>query len=97
MSYSITFTPAARRRLKKLDPSIQRRLIQRIRTLATEPRPSGVRKLSGRDTLYRIRVGRYRIIYQARDAALTILIVRVGDRKDVYRRIEELLDEESHN
>ncbi len=53
--------------------------------LAIDPRPSGVVKLSGEENLYRVRAGDYRIVYSIQDAALLVLIVKVGDRKDVYR------------
>ena len=53
--------------------------------LAKEPRPKGVKKLSGADDLYRIRVGDYRVVYQIRDDRLIVLVVRIGHRKDVYR------------
>ena len=53
--------------------------------LAANPRPKGVKKLSGPDDLYRIRVGDYRIVYQIHDDRLIVLVVRIGHRKDVYR------------
>ncbi len=53
--------------------------------LAVNPRPKGVKKLSGLDDLYRIRVGDYRIVYQIHDDRLIVLVVRIGHRKDVYR------------
>ncbi len=53
--------------------------------LAANPRPKGVKKLTGLDNLYRIRAGDYRIVYQIRDDRLIVLVVRIGHRKDVYR------------
>jgi len=53
--------------------------------LAINPRPKGVKKLTGLDSLYRIRTGDYRIVYQVRDDRLIVLVVRIGHRKDVYR------------
>ena len=63
----------------------RRRVIERIRSLADDPRPPGCRKLSGRN-LYRIRQGRYRILYTVEDDLLVLLVVRVRDREEVYRR-----------
>jgi mRNA interferase RelE/StbE len=59
--------------------------VTRIRSLARDPRPFGSEKLSEREDLYRLRVGRYRVLYSVGDAELVVLIVRVGHRKDVYR------------
>ena len=54
--------------------------------MADNPRPSGVQKLSGKER-YRIRQGRYRILYSIRDRELVVYIVRIDDRKSVYRRL----------
>jgi len=59
--------------------------VTRIRSLARDPRPFGSEKLSGKEDLYRLRVGRYRVVYSVADAELVVLIVRVGHRKNVYR------------
>ncbi|MDQ7838968.1 MAG: type II toxin-antitoxin system RelE/ParE family toxin [Thermodesulfobacteriota bacterium] len=61
-----------------------KRVIDRIRSLAHDPRPSGCERLSGQER-YRIRQGRYRIVYSIQDDNLTIWIVKVGHRRDVYR------------
>ena len=53
--------------------------------LAHEPYPTGTRKLSGYDDVYRIRVGHYRILYSVSAAQLIVLVVKIGHRKDVYR------------
>ena len=50
------------------------------------PRPVGVRKLTGTKDAYRLRVGDYRIIYQINDNVLTVFVIRVRHRKDVYRK-----------
>lgn len=54
--------------------------------LAEEPRPQGARKLTGREEIYRIGSGQYRVIYTVHDQDRLVLIVMVGARKDVYRR-----------
>ena len=63
----------------------RRRVVEKIRSLANEPRPAGCRKLSGAER-YRTRVGRYRILYAIEDDRLIVTVVKVGDRRDVYRR-----------
>jgi mRNA interferase RelE/StbE len=82
--YLIEFTPAAARAYKKLPDDLKVRLGKAIDKLESDPLPNGVRKLSGQEDLFRIRVGDYRIIYQLRATELIILIVRIGHRREVY-------------
>ena len=79
MSYGVEIAPPARRQLKKLKKADQKRIIDSIDALGEDPRPAGMKKLSGALELYRIREGDYRIIYQVRDEVLLVLVV-----KDVY-------------
>ena len=72
--------------MRSLPRAAQVRIAPKIEALADEPRPPGVKKLAGEEELYRIRVGDYRVIYAIEDAELVVLVVMVGDRKDVYRR-----------
>ena len=83
--YTIEFSRRAEREFKSLTKAVQRRLVPKIDSLADNPRPRGVKKLEGEDDLYRIRVGDYRIIYQVRDKALIVLVIKVADRKEAYR------------
>ncbi len=85
MTYKIEFAKQAAKQFKALPRQEQQRLKTKIDNLETDPRPSGVVKLSGEKNLYRIRVGNYRIIYSIQDSRLLILIVKIGHRKDVYR------------
>jgi mRNA interferase RelE/StbE len=62
----------------------RRRLVERIAKLSENPRPSGAEKLSGQDK-YRVRQGRYRIVYSVDDQNLLVCVIKVGHRKDVYR------------
>ena len=88
MTYRIEFRPAARRDLAKLDRFIASKVIADVESLAENPRPAGVEKLEGGEKLCRVRVGpgkNYRAVYQILDEKLVMLVVKVGDRKDVYR------------
>jgi mRNA interferase RelE/StbE len=85
MAYAVEFSPSAAREFRKLAPEIQRRLSPHIDSLAQNPCGSGAKKLKGREDLWRIRVGDYRIIYEVRDRTLVVLVVRVAHRRDVYR------------
>ncbi len=85
MPYRILFKPAAQRQFRKLPRDIQRQLAPKIDALAEDPRPSGIKKLSGTESLYRLRSGNFRIVYEIQDDMLIVLIMKVGDRKSVYR------------
>jgi mRNA interferase RelE/StbE len=85
VTYAIEFRPAALRDLKTLSVDLRKRIGRKIDSLAGNPRPPGVEKLSGREDSYRVRVGDYRIIYEIRDQVLLVIIVEVGHRREVYR------------
>ena len=85
MAYQVSILPAALRQVSKLPRIVQERIQQRIDALADDPRPPGTKALAGRSGFCRIRVGDYRVIYEIRDEILTVLVVRVGHRREVYR------------
>lgn len=85
MSYQILFTPRAERDLASLPQSARIRITRKIDSLAVEPRPGAAKKLQGRDGMYRLRVGDYRVLYTVEDRVVTVVIVRVGHRRDIYR------------
>ena len=64
----------------------RRRIVSRIETLAENPRPDGCKKLSGSER-YRIRQGSYRIVYAIEDKQLVVYVVKIADRKSVYRAL----------
>ena len=84
MSYRLEILPGAERDLRRLSPAILGRIDARLRTLADQPRPPGVRHLAG-GPFWRIRVGDYRLIFTINDADQVVTIVRVRHRGDVYR------------
>jgi len=85
MEYKITIKASARKELEKIPKAIRVHLIDAINDLAADPRPSGCKKLLNFDNSFRIRQGDYRIIYRVSDNELTITIIKVGNRKDVYK------------
>jgi mRNA interferase RelE/StbE len=85
LPYRIEIAPAAERQIRKLETAVRRRVFQKIETLKSNPRPAGVEKLTGTD-LYRVRVGDYRIIYDIEDDVTRVLVLKVGNRKEVYKR-----------
>ena len=86
MTYEVRLAPAAVRQLRKLDPPGRRRVQAAIDLLAEDPRPPGGRQLVGGAGEWRVRTGDFRIIYDVRDEELTVLVVKVGHRRDVYER-----------
>jgi mRNA interferase RelE/StbE len=83
-AYSVFFKQSAVRELEDIPKKDLVRLLARIEALADDPRPPGCEKLSAQER-YRIRQGNYRVIYSIEDAVLTIWVVKVGHRREVYR------------
>lgn len=83
--HSIEISRTAEKQLKKLNRDNQRRVVRAILALAEDPCPQGSRKLAGYDDVFRIRVGRYRVLYSVSGKKLVIIILKIGHRKDVYR------------
>ncbi|WP_380166885.1 type II toxin-antitoxin system RelE/ParE family toxin [Jannaschia sp. R86511] len=86
MAYRIELTPSAARELRKLDPSARRRVQAVVELLANDPRPPSATRLVGGAGEWRVRTGDYRVVYAIEDDILLVLVVRVGHRRDVYRR-----------
>jgi mRNA interferase RelE/StbE len=85
-SYRVLIKVSAAKEIEAVDQKKdRRRIVARVLALAEEPRPVGCEKLVGESDRYRIRVGRYRVVYSIADDELLVLVVRVADRKDVYR------------
>jgi mRNA interferase RelE/StbE len=82
--YEILFKESVWKDLKKVPKSALIRILSRVEKLGDDPRPMGCEKLTGEE-LYRVRQGKYRIVYSIQDNELTVWVVRVGHRKDVYR------------
>jgi mRNA interferase RelE/StbE len=83
--YRLLIKPAAVKEIEAIPLKRDRqRVVERISKLAEDPRPSGSEKISGQDK-YRVRQGRYRILYAIEARDLLVQVVKVGHRKDVYR------------
>jgi mRNA interferase RelE/StbE len=83
-SYRILFKKSVAKDLRKIPKKDRQRILERIDSLTEDPRPAGAEKLSG-DGKYRIRQGSYRILYLLEDEIITVTVVKVGHRRDVYR------------
>ena len=84
--YRIEIEPSAQRILKKIPEAAREQIAKFIAKLAFNPGQKGYKKLKGHN-LYRIRFGNYRIIYEIRDDVLIIIVLKIGDRKDIYRNL----------
>ena len=83
-AYKIFFKKSVEKDFKVIPKNDLAKIIERIETLAKDPRPPGCEKLTGQQK-YRLRQGRYRILYSIQDDELTVWVVKVGHRKDIYR------------
>ena len=84
MPWLIRLEARAERQLASLPDEVRRRIARRIDLLQIEARPRGCQKLAGHADGYRLRVGDYRILYRVEDAALVVLVIRIGHRRDIY-------------
>jgi len=82
--YSLRFKKSVSKDLRSIPNQDVRRILKRIDMLADDPRPIGSEKLSTQE-VYRVRQGRYRILYEIQDLVLIIVIVKVAKRSDAYR------------
>jgi mRNA interferase RelE/StbE len=83
-SYELAFKRSVAKDLRALPMQDVRRILSRVRALAEDPRPAGCEKLSGRE-LYRIRQGKYRIVYAIADTQLVVQVIKIAHRRDAYR------------
>ena len=89
--YKVVIADAATKELKRIPAKMQDRIVEKVEQLANEPKPNGYKKLknfdlpgSDDDDYYRIRAGDYRVIYTIRDEQVTVLVLKVAHRKNVY-------------
>lgn len=83
-AYSVFFKESVQKDLDDIPKKDLRKILTRIKSLAADPRPPGSEKLTGQDR-YRLRQGRYRIVYSVQDEKQSVTVVKVGHRKDIYR------------
>jgi len=83
--YKIVLRPAAKRDSDVLDRETFDRILSKINVLKCDARPPGVKKLVGHDNEYRLRAGKYRILYEIDDNEKIVRIFRVLHRREAYR------------
>ena len=84
-SYRLYIKPSAVKEIESLPKKDRVRVIKKIQGLANDPRPPGCEKLTGEEK-FRIRQGRYRIVYSIIDKELIVIVIKVGHRKDIYKK-----------
>jgi mRNA interferase RelE/StbE len=82
--YRVFFKESVWKDFSSIPKKDLKKILKRIEMLSENPRPPGYEKLTGKDR-YRSRQGRYRIVYAIQDDELSIWVVKVGHRKDIYR------------
>jgi mRNA interferase RelE/StbE len=87
VTFRIELTKSAARALKTIPKTDQKRIAKRIESLAKAPPEPVKTKMKGDNPFHRVRVGDYRIIYEIQNEILLILILKIGHRKEVYRRL----------
>ncbi|WP_410520702.1 type II toxin-antitoxin system RelE family toxin [Candidatus Tisiphia endosymbiont of Dioctria rufipes] len=92
VKYNIELAPLAQRQLKKLPRQLQKDIIKNLENLNPKIPNLGIKKLSGMDDLYRLRVGDYRVIYKIQHNILLILVLKIGHRKDIYNNLNSLIN-----
>ncbi|MCK4766020.1 MAG: type II toxin-antitoxin system RelE/ParE family toxin [Candidatus Aminicenantes bacterium] len=86
--YKIYFRGSVSKDVEKIPKKDLKRILKRIESLARDPRPLGCEKLSGQER-YRIRQGNYRVVYSIQDWELTVWVIKVGHRRDIYRKLSK--------
>jgi mRNA interferase RelE/StbE len=87
MKYSVEFRPAVLKSLKRLPKKVLRGIKKKIDDIAENLPDSNTTKMKGDNAFHKVRSGDYRIIYEIHDDRLVILVVKIGHRKDVYKRL----------
>ncbi|MFE2035846.1 type II toxin-antitoxin system RelE/ParE family toxin [Streptomyces scopuliridis] len=89
MKYAFRFTSAAQRQLRAIDRPAAMRILTALTALGDDPyrEDADIKRLTGPSGLCRLRVGSYRIAYQIDDGELLILVIKIGDRRDIYRNL----------
>jgi mRNA interferase RelE/StbE len=84
VNYKVEIKKSAQKEIENLPSVMLKKIVAKIQSLSSEPRPNGSKKLTS-DEKYRLRVGDYRILYSIEDDKLIIFVVKVGHRKSVYK------------
>lgn len=84
--YRLLFKPSAERAFLALSKDMRERIDKRLMVLHETPRPPGIKALTGEPGVYRLRVGDYRVLYEVHDDQVVVLVLKIGHRREVYRK-----------
>jgi len=84
MNYTVILSRSARKQLERFSGEEEKRILNKLSELETNPRPTGCKKLKNRDG-WRIRIGDYRVIYEIHDKVLQVIVIAVGHQREIYR------------
>ena len=87
MAYELYIERHAEKDLKKLPESLFSDIIENIKSLPNNPRPSNSKKIKGSQSDWRLRIGNYRVLYEINNTTKTIIIMRVKHRREAYRNL----------
>jgi mRNA interferase RelE/StbE len=85
--YRVELSKQAAKELRKLDHSIQARILAALRLLQDQPKPHSATALVGNPNYLRVRVGDYRVVYRVEEGQLLVLVITLGHRKKVYKAL----------
>jgi len=91
MSYRVELKPAAARQLSAIEKPAQRKIAAKIESLAKDPFPHDAKNISGKEDFFRVRSGDYRIVYKVKKKILLVLVIKIGHRRDIYRRLSGIV------
>ena len=83
-SYKVSLKKSAEKELRSIPSRDIHKIVEKLKGLAHQPRPHGCEKMEGQDR-YRIRQGDWRVVYSIDDVEKTVLVVKIGNRREVYR------------
>ena len=86
--WQVILTRQPERILRRLPRDLLRRIDRKLLELAIDPRPEGCKQLTGYESLYRVRVGDWRITYEVEDDRLIVLVLEIAPRGGAYRNLK---------
>lgn len=89
-AYRIEFKKSARKEFDRLPRKVQERVVEALKFLSESPFSDllNIKKIKGEESLYRIRIGDYRLVYEVQTAVLLVIVIKIGHRREVYRNLQ---------
>ncbi len=87
MKYNVELKRPAAKALQKLPKPSRKRIIEKLEEFEESLPPQDETKMKGNNPFHKVRIGNYRIIYEIQNEILVVLAIKIGHRKDVYKRL----------